>query len=342
MIKISQISIPLIVWSTWLVGFTNQPRWHLFAENWFMPLTMAVGSFIAGSTSEGGGAVAFPVMTILFEIEPKIARDFSLMIQSVGMSAAAIAIWQSRIVVETRALIFAGVGGALGIVFGLSIVAPNLPAMASKIFFVSLWLSFGVALIWLNRDRHRTVWQRIPNFKFHDALILSAIGFLGGIISAIAGSGLDIITFSLLVLVFRLDEKVATPTSVILMASNALIGFWWRLLSSLNPISTEAWNYWWVSVPIVVVGAPLGARFIAQRSNLFVVRLLLTSIIIQFATALYVLPWNIYLVLFSLATFLTGCALFLGMVFIGSQRLSRQAIRFPLKSSSTKNIKVSN
>ena len=35
-------------------------------------------------TSEGGGAVAFPVMTLLLKISPTIARDFSLMVQSVG------------------------------------------------------------------------------------------------------------------------------------------------------------------------------------------------------------------------------------------------------------------
>ena len=35
-------------------------------------------------TSEGGGAVAFPVMTLALEIPPSVARDFSLMIQSCG------------------------------------------------------------------------------------------------------------------------------------------------------------------------------------------------------------------------------------------------------------------
>ena len=38
----------------------------------------------AGMTSEGGGAVAFPVMTLALGIKPSVARDFSLMIQSCG------------------------------------------------------------------------------------------------------------------------------------------------------------------------------------------------------------------------------------------------------------------
>ena len=46
---------------------------------------MIFGSMVAGATSEGGGAVAFPVMTLALKIAPAIARDFSLMTQSCGM-----------------------------------------------------------------------------------------------------------------------------------------------------------------------------------------------------------------------------------------------------------------
>ncbi len=50
-----------------------------------------------GMTSEGGGAVAFPVMTLAFGTSPAVARDFSLMIQSCGMSAAAFTIFFMRV-----------------------------------------------------------------------------------------------------------------------------------------------------------------------------------------------------------------------------------------------------
>ncbi|MDJ0744469.1 MAG: sulfite exporter TauE/SafE family protein [Xenococcaceae cyanobacterium MO_167.B27] len=337
MLKTKNILVPVLVWTVWLLLMTSGNRWNLFLDNWFMSVTMAVGSFIAGSTSEGGGAVAFPVMTLLFDIKPAVARDFSLMIQSVGMTAAAIAIFQNRIPIESRALIFAGLGGALGIILGLEVIAPYLPAVATKMFFVSLWLSFGVALLWMNRDRQRRLWQRIPDFKQHDALILIAVGAIGGIVSAITGSGLDILTFSLLVLAFRIDEKVATPTSVILMASNALVGFLWRLQFSANPILSDTWNYWWVSIPVVVIGAPMGARFIAKRSNIFVVRLLLTSIIIQFSAALLILPLTTHLILFSIATFLLGSVLFLSMIYGGNQRPSQKKIvRFQIQQDSEK------
>ena len=53
-----------------------------------MTVTMIVGSFIGGATAEGGGAVAFPVMTLVLHLTPSIARDFSFMIQCCGKSIA--------------------------------------------------------------------------------------------------------------------------------------------------------------------------------------------------------------------------------------------------------------
>lgn len=49
-----------------------------------MSLTMIIGAFIGGATSEGGGAVAFPVMTLALALEPRVARDFVYVSQSTG------------------------------------------------------------------------------------------------------------------------------------------------------------------------------------------------------------------------------------------------------------------
>lgn len=320
-LKKSDILVPLFVWSFWLLLMISGNRWHLFIDNWFMSATMAVGSFIAGSTSEGGGAVAFPVMTLMFGIKPAIAKDFSLMIQSVGMTAAAIAIFVNGIVIEPRALVFSSLGGAIGMLISLQFIAPLLPPVITKLFFVTLWLSFGLALLWMNRDRQRVLNRRISGFKRQDMIALIAVGVVGGMVSGITGSGLDILTFSLLVMAFRLDEKIATPTSVILMAGNALVGFGWRVFFDSAPILTETWSYWWVSVPVVVIGAPLGARFIATRSNSFVVYLLLISVTLQFGAALLILPLTQNLILFSAATFLVGFSFFSAMAYAGYHRL---------------------
>ncbi len=309
-----------VVWTVWLLLMTQGDRFGLFADNWFMSVTMAVGSFIAGATSEGGGAVAFPVMTLGFKIPPAIARDFSLMIQAVGMTAASFTILWTRTPVVLPALLWSSLGGAMGVIFGLEFVAPKLQPAYAKMLFTASWLAFAVALYWINRYRAREVHTRIERFLPRHAVLLIGFGVVGGVISSVTGSGLDIVTFSLLVLRLRISEVIATPTSVVLMAGNAVVGAVYRGAVQ-GELAPEAWNFWWVCVPIVVVGAPFGAWFIRSRSRLFVARLLYGSILIQFVAALLIIPQSPRLVAFSTATFSLGVLGFWYMARKGVRRL---------------------
>jgi uncharacterized membrane protein YfcA len=309
-----------VVWVVWGWAMHVGDRWHLFANGWFMSVTMAVGSFIAGATSEGGGAVAFPVMTLAFGIDPATARDFSLMIQTVGMVAASITILYTRIGIEHRALLWATVGGAVGVVVGLESLAGLVPPTFAKMLFVSTWLAFAFALWMVNRYRDREVHRDIQRFGRRQAAQLLATGVAGGMVSSITGSGLDILTFSLLVLLFRITESVATPTSVVLMGVNAAVGFAWKSLAG-GGMAPEAWDYWWVCVPIVVVGAPLGAWFIKQHSRLVVAGFLYCSILVQFVAAILLIPMTPVLLGFSGAVLLVALLCFRWMANHGVRRL---------------------
>ena len=209
-------------------------------------------------TSEGGGAVAFPVMTLAFGIKPAVARDFSLMIQSCGMTAAAFTIFWMRVQLEWHSIIFCSLGGLVGMVIGLEFIDPNLTPPQKKIGFVCVWFSFAFALFLLNLYHKRRTFKTIPDFKLWKMIVLVLTGFVGGIFSAVAGSGVDICSFSMLTLLFRVSEKTATPTSVVLMAGNTVVGFYWRQVIQ-EAVSDDAYKYLAVCVPIVVLGAPLGS-----------------------------------------------------------------------------------
>ena len=298
------------VWLIWAIAMSTQGKWELFVDNFFMTITMMFGAFIAGATSEGGGAVAFPVMTIFAGISPHIARDFSLMIQSVGMTAAALTIIRQSIPVEWGAIFYGILGAIPGIILGLEFIAPIFPPPVTKIFFVSLWLVFGSVLLWrLSKPLDEKIKDKISSFSNLNITSFLFVGFIGGIITSFFGSGLDIVTFMLLVLFYNLDEKVATPTSVVLMAIISMIGFCWRSLPFNSPIPIEAWNYWWVSVPVVVVFAPLGAKFIKNRSRVFIVKLLFVSVLIQFVGAQLLIPQ-------SKTLFAVTCATVFGASFL--------------------------
>lgn len=253
------VAIPFIFYQVlWWTCAIEYSFWGLFADRYFISITMIFGSMIAGMTSEGGGAVAFPVMTLAFGIAPAIARDFSLMIQSCGMTAAAFTIFWMRVQLEWHSIIFCSIGAIVGMAIGLEFIDPNLTPPQKKIGFVCVWFSFAFALFLLNLYHKRKTFKVIPDFKLWKMIVLLLTGFIGGIFSAIAGSGVDICSFSILTLLFRVSEKTATPTSVVLMAGNTVVGFYWRQVMQ-QAISADAYYYLAVCVPIVVLGAPLGS-----------------------------------------------------------------------------------
>jgi uncharacterized membrane protein YfcA len=103
-----------------------------------------------------------------------------------------------------------------------------------------------MSLFILNLQRKRVTYDYIPEFNWWKALVLFGTGMFGGLLTAFTGSGVDICSFSMLTLLFRVSEKIATPTSVILMCINTWVGFYWRELM-MKDISDLAWEYFAVS-----------------------------------------------------------------------------------------------
>ncbi|VDM71552.1 unnamed protein product [Strongylus vulgaris] len=170
-------------------------------------------------TSEGGGAVAFPVMTLLLHIDPITARDFSLMIQTFGMGCALFVVLFMRVKIEERGLLFGCFGSIPGMCLGFAFVDDMFDAAQKKMLFVSIWSSFAIALFLLNSQKKRLTYASIPDFKLWKAAVLVSTGFIGGIFTSFAGSGADICVFSISTLLFRISEKTATPTTVVLMGN---------------------------------------------------------------------------------------------------------------------------
>jgi uncharacterized membrane protein YfcA len=300
------VGLTFVVWATFM---QVSQQWALFADNWFMTLTMVFGSFMAGASSEGGGAIAYPVMTLVFGIAPDVARNFSLAIQSVGMTAAALWIFANRIPVERTYLKLGLIGGTIGIVIGTFGIAPHVPAAYSKMLFVSFWMSYGIALFLLNHIWQRTTRTALPALSTPQRMEIIGVGIIGGILSAILGNGLDICTFAFVTLKYRISEKIATPTSVVLMASNAVVGFFLHgaVLQDMQP---EAINYWLVSIPVVIFGAPFGAFVVSKLHRLVIASLLYVIIVAQFVGALLIIRPSATLLAFSGGVFLFGCGLF--------------------------------
>ncbi len=261
---------------------------------------MALGSFVAGSSAIGGGGVAYPIFTKVLQIEPQDARTFSLLIQSVGMSMATLFIWAQRIKILPRVILLVSIGGLVGLLFGTFIF--SIPNPYQKLSFTYIITIFGVVLLYSYSNKNLQIYDTIRQWSARKQVGLIFIGMLGGFISANVGSGIDIITFIVLTLAFGIHEKIGTPTSVVIMAINAILG---ALLHALVLQDVGiVYNYWAVCVPVVMVGAPLGAYVLIKASRRLVVYFLLILIFLEFSSSLFLIKQ-------SLSSYLLGCFLFL-------------------------------
>ncbi|KAK6021580.1 hypothetical protein OSTOST_12746, partial [Ostertagia ostertagi] len=179
------------------------------------------------------------------------------------MGCALFAVLYMRIQIEERSLLF----GCLGLhswndswiclcMFVLG-VDDLLDGPQKKMLFVSIWCSFAIALYLLNSQKKRTTYSIIPDFKPWKALVLVVTGFVGGIFTSFAGSGVDICIFSINTLLFRVSEKTATPTTVVMMGLNSMVGMYCRAIWYAN-VSELTIEYLKVTIPVAVTMAPVG------------------------------------------------------------------------------------
>lgn len=303
--------VAITVWTAWLVLVSPMQAFSNMIANWEIAVTMIFGSMVAGGTSMGGGAVAFPVMTKVLQIPPQDAKIFSLAIQTVGMGAASLTIVAMGTKLDWRFIGWVSLGGIPGIIIGSIFLAPILPANIIKISFTMMISSFAVMLLALNRSQNKpnlaisswSIWQQ--NF-------LLLVGFIGGIISSLVGSGMDIFSFSVMVLLFDICETISTPTSVILMAINTTVGFLlhkYILGDFVEPIS----NYWLAAVPVVVIGAPLGAILCSLLNRTTVIYLLVSLIVVDLISSLLLVPLTLPVILTGIFTFTVFSSVYYGM-----------------------------
>lgn len=277
------------------------------------PFVMVFGSFIAGVSSEGGGAVAFPVFTLVFELKPEIARNFSLAIQSIGMTAATLLLVDYRTKFYAPAIIYGSIGGIIGFILGSFISSNGINMALLKLVFVSLWLSFGITLYRIHRAKGKVVIQEknekdiLINPSVKIQLIIYSI--IGGIITAFFGNGIDIVLFSILVLKFNLDTKVATVTSIVLMTIITIFGFGMHFFV-IQDFGEIEFNLWLACIPVVIFGAPLGSFILKKSNSTFILIFLIVIILTQYIGAIFVLRPSIELIGYSCLTIIIGLLLF--------------------------------
>jgi uncharacterized membrane protein YfcA len=273
----------LWIWFLWLFLFygvwvwivVGQDHWNLVKEHWPIALSMALGSYAAGSTPMGGGTIGFPILVLLFGEPAQMGRDFSFAVQSIGMTSASILILVRRQPLAWSMLKGTMLGALLGTPLGILFIAPWIPALWIKIVFAVVWGSFG--LLHLRRIReiagHQGMTEFDERWDFRVGFLIGALS--GATVAAMTGVGIDMVLYTVLVLLCRADLKIAIPTSVVIMAFTSLIGIATKL--TFTGLQEGVFENWIAAAPVVAIGAPLGAfvvDYIGRKPTLFFVAFL--------------------------------------------------------------------
>jgi uncharacterized membrane protein YfcA len=243
-----------LVLIVWLYLIMAGPGFALYHTHWLYAFMMIFGSAVAGFTPEGGGAVAFPILSLYFNITPPAARDFSLAIQSIGMVSAAIWILTRKGHSWTtfRHIPFYAAVNMMGFVV-MTAVAGAVAFKTTQMLFVGLALAFIVAYL-VSRSR-----GAVDNLELHGSrfVIFGIFSFTGGCASAMFGTGSDMLIYIALTCYYGMKEKISTDISIVLMAVITVFGIAYRGLF-LDTVHPDVYLMWLAAAPVVLFFAPLG------------------------------------------------------------------------------------
>ncbi|RMF43972.1 MAG: sulfite exporter TauE/SafE family protein [Planctomycetota bacterium] len=261
-----------VVYLAWAALVVAGAAWPQVVDRGGIAVAMLFGSFVAGSTPMGGGTVGFPVLVVVFNGPATLGRDFALSIQSVGMVSASIFLLARRQPLAWPVLWPALGGSCLGTLLGIVAVAPFIDDLVVKLTFSVLWVSFGLMTLRRLRELEQlTEHPRVASAA--QTWLYATTGFVGGIIAAVTGVGIDMLVYALLVTLDRCDLKVAIPTSVVLMAGTSLLGVAYKTMLAAAGwpqlgIDPSVYYYWLAAAPVVALGAPFGALVVHRIGRL--------------------------------------------------------------------------
>lgn len=266
MIKTSQIPHAWLIWlaavyTVWATLLFTGPGLAHYLENWPIALVMVLGSAVAGFTPEGGGAIAYPILSIWFSLPGTVARDFSLAIQAIGMTSASIYILASRRRAWSayRHVPLFVLFNVVGLIVGLASYR-MISFQIVQMIFVSLALAFIAALWSVRRFGNQDDFEFNSSFRW---LVVAIMCFLGGVASSMFGTGADMLLYICLSCWFAMKEKEATDLSILVMAAVSIVGILIRSLLT-GGIDPRVYDMWLAAVPVVLLGAPLGNWLLRQ------------------------------------------------------------------------------
>ncbi|MEO7175955.1 MAG: sulfite exporter TauE/SafE family protein [Saprospiraceae bacterium] len=223
-----------------------------------------------GLIGGGGSILTVPVLVYLFSIEPVLATAYSLFI--VGSTSLVGSLSHLRLGnVQWRAAAIFGFPSIISVFLTRYFIMPAIPNHLFTIGNVeftkaiSLLVLFGFVMLYsavkmIRYNRKEEIVDVSQNFKISSLVIQ---GTLVGVLAGLIGAGGGFLIIPALVFFAKLPMKKAIGTSLVIIASNSLIGF----IGDLHAGRTVDFPFLLVFTGVAVSGIIIGSLLSGKFSN---------------------------------------------------------------------------
>ncbi|NHE58730.1 sulfite exporter TauE/SafE family protein [Cyclobacterium plantarum] len=216
---------------------------------------------VLGILGSGGSILAVPILVYLFSLDVVLASAYSLFIVGISSLVGSVLKYKAQLVNMKAGLIF-GIPSILSIFLMRKWMVPALPEMImqmgnfklTKNTFILSIFAFLLIFASLNMILGKPL-NSTTNGKA-SVIPLVVFGLLSGLVTGLVGVGGGFLIIPVLGFITKLPLKTAIGTTLLIVASNSLIGFIGDLLNySIH------WDFLLLITGLAVSGIYVGSRF---------------------------------------------------------------------------------
>lgn len=184
---------------------------------------------VLGLLGSGGSILAIPILVYLFHLDPVIATAYSLFIVGATSSVGVISKGKEGLVNFKTGLVF-GAPSLLAVFSTRKWIVPALPDIIINTSYLTInkrMLLLGLFAALMIAASFSMIRKRknVPEPKESSIIYMIILGLAIGLLTGLVGAGGGFLIIPALVLLAGQPMKVATGTSLFIIAFNSLIGF---------------------------------------------------------------------------------------------------------------------
>lgn len=224
----------------------------------------------------GGSILALPIFVYIFGINPILATSYSLFVVGISSLFGTFKCYKTKLI-EYKTILTFGLASIISVFLTRKYLIELIPENVNLAFFEVekgklilllfsiLMLSAGISLI-RSRDKQNNkdvnlgiksnieqITKKPTKFK---SFILIIQGIIDGVITGIVGAGGGFLIVPILVLINKMDVKLAIGTSLAIISLKTIVGF----IGSINQNSNFDYSFLITFTALALFGIFIGLR----------------------------------------------------------------------------------